>query len=195
MAAPSSQTPGAHGPVGRLLERVTGAFALAGGLLMVAVMMIESASIIGRGLATVLGPILPGLPIGSIPGDTEIVEVGGAVAIFAFLPYCQMTRANVFVDFFTHRLPLRARAALDLVANLLFLALSVAIAWQLGHGAYEKWSYGDTTTVLRIPEAWPYGLSLVSAWLLAIATAYTVARSFNEILQDRLIGPHPSMGH
>jgi TRAP-type C4-dicarboxylate transport system permease small subunit len=193
MAGPTSGPAVPHGVVGAFLERVTGAWALLGGFVLAAIMVIESSSVIGRGLSTTwLGTALR---LGSIPGDTEIVEVGCAVAIFAFLPYCQLMRANVFVDFFTKGVPLRGRSILDCLANLLFLALALVIAWQLGHAAVEKRMNWDTTTILRIPEAWPYAISLVSAWLLVVTTAYTVLRSMAEIRQNQAIGPQPSGEH
>ena len=38
---------------------------------------------------------------GAIAGDFEIVEIGCAVAVSLFLPYCQLNKGNVIVDFFT----------------------------------------------------------------------------------------------
>ena len=35
------------------------------------------------------------------PGDFEMTEIGIANAAFAFLPYCQLTGANVTADIFT----------------------------------------------------------------------------------------------
>ena len=36
-----------------------------------------------------------------IPGDFELAQIGTAVAVFAFLPYCQVVRGNIVVDTFT----------------------------------------------------------------------------------------------
>ncbi len=179
--------PEPHGPVGRALERVCEAVAVAGGVLLVAIMLISSVSVIGRGLSQVLGAKVSG-----IPGDIEIVQLGCAVAVFAFLPFCQLKRANVLVGAFTKNLPVRYRAMFDLAANLLFLMLAVVLALQLGHGTMEKFRNHDTTMVLRIPEGWAYAVALAFAWLLAIVTAYTVARSVMEIGTNRAIGPQPS---
>ena len=38
------------------------------------------------------------------PGDFELTEMGVAVASFAFLPYCQLTFANVSADVFTAKM-------------------------------------------------------------------------------------------
>ena len=182
-----------HGPIGRFLGHVTGTWALLGGLTLVALMVVESLSVTARVLSTTtLGTMFK---IKGLAGDTELVEVGCAAAISAFLAHCQLMRANVFVDFFTAWLPQRVRSFLDLAANVLFMALAAALAWQTGKHALEKFAYGDTTTALRIPEAIPYTVMTISLALLVLATLYTVARSAAEISSGRLIGPQPQGGH
>ena len=188
MAVTTQGGPLPHGPVGRLLERICVAFTVTGGFMLVGIMVMESMSVLGR--------MLSGwLPVKGIAGDSELVQIGCATAIFAFLPLCQLQRGNVFVDFFTKSLPLKARSLLDALANLLFLALTLAIAWQLMLGTMEKFAHGDTTTILRIPESWPYLICLMSAWLLVVTTAYTTARSIAEIRLNQQIGPQPTGDH
>jgi len=43
--------PAPHGPIGRLLEAVCGAVAMLGGLLLIAIMLISSLSVMGRALS------------------------------------------------------------------------------------------------------------------------------------------------
>jgi TRAP-type C4-dicarboxylate transport system permease small subunit len=178
------------GRLGRLLERVCGGVAMLGGLLLIAVMLISSVSVIGRGLSLLLGARLSG-----IPGDVEIVQLGCAMAVFAFLPLCQLKRGNVLVGAFTNGLRVRYRSMLDLAANLLFLVIAATLAIQLGYGTAEKFRNRDTSMVLRIPEGWAYAGALVFAWLLVLATAYTVGRSALEIAKNRAIGPPASGEH
>ena len=49
------------------------------------------------------------------PGDFEIVKHGVAIAAFAFLPYCQLSHANVTVDIFTERMSERAKSLMVLL--------------------------------------------------------------------------------
>lgn len=185
MSAPKRVPADRDTAVGRFFERLCIAVAGFGGLALIGVMLISSLSVVMRAI--------PGLR--SIPGDTEIVQIGSAIAVFAFLPLCQLRRANVFVDFFTAGLPLRLRSALDLAANLLFLAITILIAWQLGHGTIEKFANRDSTMVLRLPEGWAYAVALGLAWLLVAVTAYTVVRCALEIARNRPIGPQPTGEH
>lgn len=184
-----------HGPIGRFLTSVSAVLAIAGGLVLVFLMLVSSFSVIGRNLPDLFRLFGVKMTPQSIPGDTEIVQLCCGIAIFAFLPYCQITRGNVFVDFFTKSLPVRGRAFLDMLANLLFLALVTVIAVQHGRGMIEKFHNNDTTMVLRLPEGWAYVATLVPAVLLVIVTFYTVCRSIAEIIGGRAIGPQAAGAH
>jgi TRAP-type C4-dicarboxylate transport system permease small subunit len=195
MSGPNEQTGDPEGPFGQWLERCCSSVAMFGGIALLFIMLISSISVIGRNIPQLLNLIGFKLSPMSIPGDTEIVQLGCAVAIFAFLPYCQIKRANVFVDFFTGWMSPRARGLFDMAANLLFLAITLVIAWQLGHGTADKFATKDTTMVLRIPEAWPYAAALALSWLLVLVTAYTVVRSAMEVVRNRTIGAAPPVNH
>lgn len=181
--------------LGRRLETLCGFVAMIGGFVLVAIILVSTVSVLGRSLPLLLAPLGLIPPVRGIPGDIELVQLGCALAVFSYLPYCQLKRANVLVGAFTKNLPVRLRSAFDLAANLLFLVLTALVAVQLGSGMIEKFHNGDSTMVLRIPEVWAYAAALVAAWLLVIATAYTVLRSLIEIVSGRAIGPPPSGEH
>ncbi|GGK44099.1 TRAP transporter small permease [Salinarimonas ramus] len=196
MDATAKRPSAALAAIGTVLERVCGAVAVIGGVALLGMIVVSVISIFGRS-------ILPGLAgfvglefrAASIPGDVELVQIGTGVAVFAFLPFCQLRRGNVLVDFFTSGAPLRVRAGLDLVGNLIFTALAGLIAWRLVAGLQDKIAYNDTTMVLRLPEAYPFAFGVACAWLLAIVCAYTVWRSAEEIRTDRPIGPQDVAEH
>lgn len=177
-----------HGPVGRLLDRICAVMAMAGSAILAAIVLVSSLSVLGRSLPQLLGVRGTG-----VPGDVEMVQLGCAVAIYCFLPLCQIRRSNVLVGIFTRHLAVRRRAMFDLAANLLYLALATMLALALGYGAAEKFRNGDTSMMLRIPEGWPFAAALLPSWLLVLAIAYSVLRSLAEIRLDRPIGP-PAAG-
>jgi hypothetical protein len=55
-----------------------------------------------------------------IPGDFELAQIGTAVAVFAFLPYCQVVRGNIVVDTFTSGLPARVRGRIDALWDVVY---------------------------------------------------------------------------
>ena len=78
---------------GAALFALSEALAVFGGIVLIVMTAFTVISVVGR-----TGFDLPVL------GDQEIVELGCAIGILSFMPYCQMRAANVIVDFFTARL-------------------------------------------------------------------------------------------
>ena len=146
-------------------ERLARVLAMIGGFLLVGV--------VGMTVASVAGRHLFGAPI---PGDYEITELACGIAVFAFLPHCQATRANVVVDFFTSRLRPRVRSALDAVHGCAAMAMAGLIAWRLLVGGVRKLEDGETTLFLEIPLHWAYFASLTAAGLLTAVCLVVVLR-------------------
>ncbi len=159
-------SPAKLGPVGRALHGLAAGLAVLGGLVLVALIVMTCLSIAGR--------VLFSAPL---PGDFELVEIGCAVAVFAFLPYCQITGGNVAVDFFTARARPRTRAALDLAGNLALTAIAGLIAWRAALGLLDLRRYQETTMVLGLPLWWGFVPAVFSAAVLALVSAYTAWRS------------------
>ncbi|MCW5700925.1 MAG: TRAP transporter small permease [Rhodospirillales bacterium] len=130
---------------GRVLYRVSVAVAGFGGVAMLAMTVLTIASIVGREVVSM-----------PIPGDFELVEIGCAIAIFAFLPYCQLVRGNVIVDLFTDWASMRTRALLELVSNLAFSLVAAVLTWRTALGAIDIWTYREETMVLRVPLWWGF---------------------------------------
>jgi len=143
--------------VGIVLERATRGLALAGGLLLVGVLAMTVISVAGRYLFNA-----------PIPGDYEITELACGVAVFAFLPYCQLNRANIVVEFFTTRLSGRSKRVLDTVHSFAFAVVAVLMAWRLAVGGLGKMADGQTTLYLGIPLYWGYFSAVVGAVMLCI---------------------------
>jgi TRAP-type C4-dicarboxylate transport system permease small subunit len=150
--------------VGIWLERATRALALAGGFLLVGVLLMTVTSVAGRYLFNA-----------PIPGDYEITELVCGVAVFAFLPYCQLTGANIVVEFFTSRVSERWKRVLDAAHSLAFTGVAVLLAWRLAVGGLGKMADGQTTLYLGIPLYWGYFLAVVGAATLCVVCAWVFA--------------------
>lgn len=180
--------PAAQARAGHVLETVARGLAYVGGLVLVAIAIITVLSITGRALISVgLGPI---------KGDFEMVEIGCAIAVFFFLPWCQLKRGHVTVDILVDRMPRRAHAGFGLIGDLCVLLASVIIAWRLYLGFGEKFPFGsdalratlsmgykpffpETTYELEVPIWIPYGFALIGAVIFVLVSLYTVWRSLN----------------
>jgi len=149
-------------PVGLLLFRLCRAFALAGGLMLVAMTLMSLASILGRAVFNK-----------PLPGDYELVQLGCAISVAAFLPFCQMRGGHVLVDFFTANARRAVRAALDTFGALLLAVAAAVFTWRLAAGALSFAAANDQTTILEIPTWWALALMTPSFALLAAAGFYT----------------------
>ena len=182
--------------VGRALDLMARMLAYAGGLILVAIALVTLASVIGRALL----PLSP--RFGPIKGDFEIVEMGVAVAIFAFMPLAQLRRAHVTVDIFVSRLSPRLQAFLGLVGDALIALASGVILWRFWLGFAEKFPYGsealraalgmgsapffpETTYELEVPIWIPYAGALAGAVAFFVVSLYCVWRALNWVLNGR----------
>ena len=154
-------------PLGRLILGICRAFAIAGGLVLIAMAVMSSASILSRWL---LGRALV--------GDFELVQMGCAIAVSAFLPFCQMRRGHVIVDFFTVGLPRRMRARFDGCGALLLAACAALIAWRMAIGLADARASGESSMLLAVPVWYAYAGMVPSFALLAIAACYSAWSDF-----------------
>jgi TRAP-type C4-dicarboxylate transport system permease small subunit len=95
--------------------------------------------------------------------------------VFAFLPYCQLTGANIVVEFFTSRVSERWKRVLDAAHSLAFTGVAVLLAWRLAVGGLGKMADGQTTLYLGIPLYWGYFLAVVGAATLCVVCAWVFA--------------------
>lgn len=184
----------AEARVGRWVEALARWFAYAGGVVLTAAALITTLSIIGRAM-------LP-LGLGPIRGDYELVGNGCALAVFAFLPWCQLRRGHVTVDIFVSPLPLRWQAALGFLGDAMITLCAGVILWRLYLGFGEKFPYGsdalraalsfgskpyypESTYELAIPFWIPYAIALLGAAVFFVVSLYTMWRSLNWTLDGQ----------
>lgn len=142
----------------RLLDALATVLALAGGALLVAVAVGTLMSVAGRWIANQ-----------PITGDIELVQLAVAAAIALFLPYCQLHRSHLIVDFFTARSSGPMQHRLDAAASMLVGALFCALAWRAGVAVIDMRRAAETTMVLGIPLWIPYAAMVPGLALAGIA--------------------------
>ena len=151
----------AESRLARALGKACLAFALAGGAILSALTLMVMVSVLGR---------LLGRPI---QGDFELVQVGSAVAIAFFLPYCQWRRANIIVDFFTARASRRTQMLLDAFGAALFALAIGVVAWRSGAGALAIHAAHETTMIMGVPLWYGYALMTPAFALAAVVGMHT----------------------
>ncbi len=158
--------------IGWLLDRGAAGLAFCGGVILIGIALTTVVSIIGRAL----------IPIGLAPirGDFELVEIGVAIAVFGFLPWCQLQRGNITVDIFL----VNARRGLwnltSLTGDIAITIIAFVITWRMSFGLVDKLSTSETTFALGIPVWIGFAFSMIGAVFFCVVSLYTVWRDINE---------------
>lgn len=152
---------------GRWLERLARLLAWGGGLTLTAITLMSVYSVVMRNLV--------GAPI---QGDLELVQMGCAISVAAFLPLCQLRNGHIIVDFFTMRASDATRQRLDAVGSMLIGVVMSLLAWRTAVGAIEANAYMETTMIMGLPVWIGYALMVPSITLAALAAFWLGLRRF-----------------
>ncbi len=152
--------------IGRSVYAASRALAWLGGVLLVLITAISVISIAGRALS--------GLGLGPVPGDFELVEMGTALAVFSFLPWCHLKGGHAMVDMFWNAYPGWLRRGVIVLTDVLTLGVWTLLIWRMAAAMLEYRDNGETTFILHMPVWWGYaaamlpgvGGCLVYAWRL-----------------------------
>ena len=155
-----------RGPAARLAATLM----LGGSLLLLAIALLTTASVLRRWLT--------GHPV---PGDFELVQMGAGIAVFGFLAHGTLAGSHILVDSFTTWLPQRVQAAIDAAWNLIWGLVALALAWRMVLGTLDSFASDTRSMVLSVP-IWP-GIGLGALGFLATALAAGLAAQ--RLLQGR----------
>ena len=161
-------------PVGRVLFQIAKWVAVCGGIILFAMALLTTLSVTGRSALSA-----------PIPGDFELVAIGTGLAVFAFLPWCQLQRGNVLVDFFMAKTPVRVRVFADIVGGIVYLLIATLLTWRLIFGAIDMYQYSEVTMTINFPRWTTFPVSVALLGFLVIVIAYTIARSIGEWRANR----------
>jgi TRAP-type C4-dicarboxylate transport system permease small subunit len=111
------------------------------GVILTAITLVTCFSLIGRNTIGV-----------TLAGDYELTAAAAGAAVALFLPWCQIRRENIIVDFFTSRMPARVNDRLDRLGALLLGAMMLLLAWRTTVGGLNAFGSGSGTMMLGLPE-------------------------------------------
>jgi TRAP-type C4-dicarboxylate transport system permease small subunit len=152
----------------KLLETLAKLCAVLAGVLLTVITLMTCVSLIGRNTTG-----------WTIVGDFELSGSAAGAAIALFLPWCQVKRGNIMVDFFTAKASEATQAKLDRLGAL-FLALAMALmTWRTAVGGMNAWTSQAGSMMLGFPE-WVVYVGMVPPLALTAFIAFTqAARGFN----------------
>lgn len=153
------ENPGAQPAMPRL-KWLCDASAAVGALVLIAVALMTSVSVIGRAFFS--HPIL---------GDVELVQLGAAVVVASFLPYTQFRSANIVVDFFTAHASAGAKARMDAFGVLLYTLVMALVTWRVAAGGIAIHAAQERSMLMDLPLWIPYLLMLPGLALCVVIGA------------------------
>ncbi len=151
----------------KLLQVLAKLCAIAAGVLLTGITLMTCASVLGRNTTGT-----------TLVGDFELTGVAAGAAIALFMPWCQLTRGNIIVDFFTSSLPARTNDRLDRFGALLLGLAMALLAWRTTLGGLNALSTRSGTMMLGFPEWIVYCGMVPPLVLTAVIGLWQAARGF-----------------
>ena len=162
----------------RLIHSLARLTALAGGLVLLVLIVMTTLSIVGRSVG-----------VGEITGNYELLEAGVAFAIFSFLPITQFYGAHATVDVFTSFLPVSANRWIAAFWEAILALAILLIVWRLYEGMQRYIGNGETTLFLEFKIWWAYAASFAAGTMASATAIYCAGMRILEAATGRNILP------
>jgi len=147
----------------RLLDTLARLCAVLAGVLLTLITLMTCASLIGRNTTG-----------WTIVGDFELAGSAAGAAIALFMPWCQLRRGHLMVDFFTARASVATQRRLDRFGALLLAAVMALMTWRTSLGGLNAWSSQAGSMMLGFPD-WIVYCAMVPPLLLTALIALVQA--------------------
>jgi TRAP-type C4-dicarboxylate transport system permease small subunit len=143
------------------------ACAVLAGVLLTTITLMTCASLIGRNTTG-----------WTVVGDFELTGAATGAAIALFMPWCQLQRGHVMVDFFTAKASRATQDGLDRFGALLLAAVMAVLAWRSSLGGLNAWRSQAGTMLLGFPEWAVYAVIVPPLALTAVIALTQAVRGF-----------------
>ena len=141
----------------KLLDLAARACAVLAGCLLTVITLMTCVSLIGRNTTG-----------WTIVGDFELSGSAAGAAIALFLPWCQIKRGNIIVDFFTANAAPATQAELDRFGALLFAGAMALMTWRTAIGGLNAWTSKSGSMMIGFPD-WIVYCGMVPPLALCVA--------------------------
>ncbi|WP_377295814.1 TRAP transporter small permease [Rhizobium sp. SGZ-381] len=171
----ATETSSSFAALERAAHRLAGVLVGFGGVCLVIACALTGFSILGS------------LTIRPIPGEIELVEAFCGLAVFAFLPYCQLKRGHVGVDLMIAPFGTRAMNATQLAGDIIIAVLFALLTWRHGVGLMDKFGNGETTPLLLLPVWWGLAIAMVLLVANVLICLFVLVADLRDIRRGRAI--------
>lgn len=137
----------------RQLTRLTAAWALLGGLVVISIVLVTAVNV--GAFAAHRVAVLFGGSVAGLPGYEDYVRLAIGAAAPMFLPWCQARHGHLAVDLFMNQAPLGVQRVVDTVSLVLLAAAAFFLAYWMVIGMFETRADHVLSRVLGWPE-WPF---------------------------------------
>jgi TRAP-type C4-dicarboxylate transport system permease small subunit len=114
----------------------------------------------------------------TLVGDFELSGSAAGAAIALFMPWCQLRRGNIMVDFFTAKASAATQARLDRFGALLLALAMGLMTWRTGVGGLSAWRNQSGSMMLGFPEWVVYACMVPALALTALIALVQAIRGF-----------------
>ena len=153
----------------KTLQTLARLCAVLAGVLLIVITLMTCVSLLGRNT------------IGwTIVGAFELSGSAAGAAIALFMPWCQVRRGNIIVDFFTARASEATQQGLDRFGALLLALVMGLMTWRTGVGGLNAWTSQTGSMIMGFPEWIVYVGMLPPLALTALIALVQAVRGFDD---------------
>ena len=152
-----------------ILQSLARLCAIAAGVLMTGITLLTCVSLIGRNTTG-----------WTIVGDFELSASAAGAAVALFMPWCQVRRGNIIVDFFTTGASARSQDRMDRFGALLMAITMLLMAWRSTVGGLSAWKAQSGSMMLGFPEWIVYCGIVPPLALCAVIALHQAAFGFGD---------------
>lgn len=146
-----------------LLEKAAKLCAVLAGVLLIVITLMTCISLIGRNT------------VGwTIVGAFELSGFAAGAAIALFMPWCQIRRGNIIVDFFTAKASPATQDRLDRFGALMLALAMGLMAWRTSIGGLDAWRSQAESMMMGFPQ-WIVYVGMVPPLVLTALIALVQA--------------------
>ena len=153
----------------KLLDTLAGLCAVLAGVLLTAITLMTCVSLIGRNTTG-----------WTIVGDVELSASAVGAAIALFLPWCQLRRGNLVVDFVTSGAAPATQERFDRFGALLLGAVMALMTWRTAVGGWSAWKTQAGSMMLSFPEWVVYAVMVPALALTTLIALVQALRGFGK---------------